>query len=220
MNVSVLVPYRTDHDYREKSWKWVSERWKKHFPEFEIILGDVPGPFSRTSAINDAAKKAQGEIFIIADCDTTFDSPFWLSQSIDNLDTWALARTYEKLSSNFTSSLLTYETSLDKPRETEYNTDFSWSGIVVVKKEDFLSVGGFDERFTKWGEEDICFGLLMNEVSGIVTRCPGYVCHLWHPQSNAETFGHSEWPRQRELSDKYREAVGNKELMLRVRFGG
>lgn len=219
MNVSVLVPYRSDNGYREEAWNWVSRRWVTYFPSFEIVLGDAPGDFSRSAAINRAAASATGDIFIIADCDTTFDSATWIETAIRKLSTWALAKTYQKLNPSFTERLLKGTADLTQ-RESEYETDFSWSGIVIVKKSDFLKVEGFDERFIKWGEEDICFGLLMNEVAGYVTRHPGYVCHLWHPQSRADTYGHSEWARQRDLADTYRAAVGNKEAMLRIRFGG
>lgn len=219
MNVSLLVPYRSDNGYREQAWNWVAHRWTTFFPSFEIVLGDAPGDFSRSAAINRAAAFATGDIFVIADCDTTFDSPTWIEASLSELSTWALAKTYQKLNHSFTEQLLNGTVDLNQ-RAVEYETDFSWSGIVIVKRSDFLKVGGFDEKFIKWGEEDICFGLLMNEVAGHVIRHPGYVCHLWHPQSRADTYGHSEWARQRELANKYRAAVGNKEAMLKVRFGG
>jgi len=50
--------------------------WEEMLPEAEIIIGRDPKlrlPFSKTYAVNAAAKKAHGKYFVILDADAYLD---------------------------------------------------------------------------------------------------------------------------------------------------
>jgi hypothetical protein len=67
-----LVPRRADGARRDQLWRWARERWP-----FEVVEGSSPdGPFNRSAAINDAARKAgDWDIAAIIDADTLVPQP-------------------------------------------------------------------------------------------------------------------------------------------------
>src|ERR1700744_3825414 len=68
--ISLLVPFRTDHGRRAETWSWLERYWRHELPGAEIVIGTDSHPaFSKTSAVNRAAAKATGDIFVILDAD-------------------------------------------------------------------------------------------------------------------------------------------------------
>lgn len=74
MKILVLIPYKPDHGRRDFLWKNVKRRYQRLFPELDICIGRDDGKlFNRSKAVNRAAKKAKGDIFIITDADVVFN---------------------------------------------------------------------------------------------------------------------------------------------------
>lgn len=71
--ISLLVPFRANDtitDRRFLTWDWLYRYWENELPDAEIVVGTHEGnPFSKTIAINNAAEKAHGDIFVILDAD-------------------------------------------------------------------------------------------------------------------------------------------------------
>src|SRR5580693_2230509 len=74
--ISLLIPFRSDGGHRARNWDWLKRHWEFHLPDAEIVMGedqeslDNPSiPFSKSVAVNDAAKKAKNDIFVILDAD-------------------------------------------------------------------------------------------------------------------------------------------------------
>src|SRR5277367_702374 len=73
--ISILVPARltASDEQRVKNWEWLKKHWKAHLPGAEVIVGLDPDadklPFSKSAAVNNAAARAHGDIFIIIDAD-------------------------------------------------------------------------------------------------------------------------------------------------------
>ncbi len=68
--ISLLVPFRSDKGRREETWAWLREYWEQELPGAEIIVsGNDDVPFCKTKAVNDAARRASGDIFAIMDAD-------------------------------------------------------------------------------------------------------------------------------------------------------
>lgn len=68
--ISLLVPFRADGARRQETWEWLKEYWDHELPAAEVILGDSGHvPFSKTASVNQAAKKAHGDVFVILDAD-------------------------------------------------------------------------------------------------------------------------------------------------------
>ena len=68
----------------------------------------------------------------------------------------------------------------------QYPWLFFWGGHLFGKKEHFLQVGGFDEKFTHWGGEDVELGLRLH-LSGIKMSL-NLDAHAYHiPHKKADT---------------------------------
>lgn len=206
--VSMLVPYRDDHEFRTRAWHWLKEYWRDHLDSVEIIQGhDRHYPFSKAQAVNDAASRARGRVFVICDADAYLDSRF-VQQYVDNIDAAVKAHKrlwyvpYNKLyrlSEQATLDLI--ETDPDEdfaiphppppsildasklgPHDhNSVNYGHQYGALInILPREAFFMVGGMDPRFRGWGSEDVSF---MNAVDTVYCQHElgdNDVLHLWH----------------------------------------
>lgn len=234
--VSVLVPYRPDGAERSAVWEWLVQRWTKWIAVDGRTWLEVGGdggdgemaeegvPFSRTRAINSLAARTIGDVFVIADADTAFD-PAWLASAVDAVTSpdgpaWVLPSQYRKLTEAATRAALGSTPYIDLSfAECEWiGNEICWSGMIVVRREAFEAVGGFDERFHRWGEDDTSFAAAISTLVEPVTRIPGACYHLWHPTSLEETYGAEGFAEMRVLAQRYLDAWGDPDEMRKVRF--
>ena len=73
--LSILVPYTYADERRDLLWSRVHHHLVNEFPGAQIGTGSAPnkgGPsrFNHPAAINDAASRAHGDVFMICDSDT------------------------------------------------------------------------------------------------------------------------------------------------------
>lgn len=68
-------------------------------------------------------------------------------------------------------------------------TGVAGGGCFVINRWNYEKAGGLDERFTGWGGEDYCFGLVADEVLGKHTRHEANLYHLYHPYQATRTAG-------------------------------
>lgn len=228
--LSVIVPYRPDHGHRDKSWAWVKARWETLLPEAEIIVasddgGSSPGEFNHPLAINRAVKQSLGDVLLIADADTAFD-PHWVQRAHLLVEcrecAWVMPTYYDKLTPAFSEWVLEQDTRLIiEPTIDDIEWEgksVSWSGLVVVPREGFNFVEGYDERFAWWGADDVAFGLTMDALWGKHTRLKGAAYHLWHPQPTTDTR-HPSARWQNMLVERYKAAAEDADAIREVRFG-
>lgn len=172
-NISLLVPYTSDNGTRELNWNWINERYKLLMPDIEICIGECNEfPYSRAQAINNAAKKASRDIFIISDADIFFNVED-MRKAIEMLDIYKFIVPYSKFI-KLNEELSVYTLS-KQPNISIFDITLSQKnssifydsnevkkyqvigGICIIKKQDFYACGGFDERFRGWGGEDDAF---------------------------------------------------------------
>jgi hypothetical protein len=184
-DVAICIPWRDSGDYRRlQAYKWCVNWWALH--GFTTVIGVGQ---SRAEMCNHAAQQALAngkEILVFADADT------W-APSLQVVSATDVARnnvlvhafeTYSRLDANTTIQGLRTAHEHIRP-ERYYNrgkrTTEHVSGLSVVSAELWDRVGGFDERFDKWGFEDQAFHLACEVLGdGPPERVPGYSIHWAH----------------------------------------
>ena len=185
MGARFLVPWRADGGHRERLWERCGTHWSQALPDIPIVQGSSPeGPFNRSAAVNDAAR-GEWDVGIVLDADVIADP--------------ARVRAAIQIASETGRVTLPYDLflGLNKPMTDRVLAGYEgrWtsgvrfkshtheSSIVVVPRTLWDSVGGFDERFVGWGQEDVAFIQACRVLGGGIERLPGVVYHLWHPKS-------------------------------------
>ncbi|MDX8343978.1 galactosyltransferase-related protein [Rossellomorea sp. YZS02] len=178
-------------------FKWLVKFYENTLPEAEICIGhSSTKQFSRSLAINNAARKASGEVFVIVDADIICN-PYVIRNAVNTLkhSTWIIPYTnIEDIYPISTKKLLTQTPKWPLPPNIKSTKRFkgsknfvSFGGINILKRESFYSVEGFDERFIGWGGEDDAFRCAMNTICGDFIRIDQNVFHLWHPPAKARS---------------------------------
>lgn len=204
MKLSVLIPVGgiLDTDpWRKRSLNWLLQRYNKYgralAEEVEVCWGtSYQEPYNRSEARNNAFGQATGDILLIADADTVFHITQiqagikLIEEGAPWVIPYGLGR-YYNLSQQATAAIL------DSPRgfipeptdpdDWEFKLD-SWAGLLLVSREAWLTVGGYDEEFIGWGFEDVAFRTALDLRVGPNQRTEDYVLHLWHPVTEDTRF--------------------------------
>ncbi len=219
--ISFLVPFqcKDEKDQRVINWLWLQQYWKCHFPKAEIIVGvdkfseKHPGiPFSKSAAVNDAASKAHGDVFVIVDADgyiTSKEIKHCVHQIREAREEgkflWFVPyRQFFRLNQKASQKLLDSEPCNPyKFREPPDSDDIQncqgsqhghWfgAGIQIVPREAFDCVGGWDERFRGWGGEDHANMRACDTLYWPHKTRPGQYLHVWHPMFDPKA-GTKDW---------------------------
>lgn len=241
-HISLLVPFRTDGDHREMVWRWLTTYWRNEMPDVELIIGrDYGTPFSKSVAVNDAASRATGDIFVIidADCyirgDIIYESADRIRAARDDGNRlWLIPyRRIYRLTEFFSAVIMNSD-----PRQPVRVPDppFDWmiestegtghghrygALIQVMPREAFEEVGGMDPRFRGWGGEDVSFMRAVDTLWGRHKTLDHAVNHLWHPKLG-DKWPTREWagqdrPRVNDgLASRYNMATGDYARMRKL----
>lgn len=218
-DVTVVVPWRDSGcEYRRRNLREL-QAWLEPLG-WPIILADSTAKdFNRSEARNNGVKKAQTPIVVLHDADLHIEL-----QALR--ETVAMVRRYggmrhpyricRYLDEDNTQLLLKGRT----PRQILRATRDAPGGAAVIRREDYLSIGGYDESYTGWGFEDLDFGARCKAAIGQTWgRTYGY--HLWHPEAprdeltlaNRDRFSHIAYPTTRQMRE------GVTDVVYRVRPG-
>lgn len=205
----ILVPRRAGVPQRDKIWAAMRSRWEAMHPDLTIYEGHHDeGPFSRSAAINTAARLADADgrwdLAMVIDADVFLD-PSQVTAALRRARdsgrvTWAFRR-WRGLSEYATERLMrpdpvwerelfgdagwlgwTPASPVDMDELVEKTNPISWSCAFVIPRAVWDDVGGFDERFRGWGWEDMAFRSVVRGLHGC-ERIEGDVFHVWHPRS-------------------------------------
>lgn len=192
MSISALIAYRpTEDGWRDRAWR------EEVLPYLEIVCDEVvvespepagdgsPDDFNKPRAINRARARARGDVLLIGDADThpgdVGGMLYYLERAWQHVP-WVLPQRYVKLTRAATERWLDGPPSPGSEEDYEWvGNGVSWSGGVLCRAADFDTAGGYDERFTRWGADDVAFAMMMNALVGPVERHPCACYHLWHP---------------------------------------
>lgn len=180
-----------------------------------MIVGTHAGkqPFNRSLAINRAAAKAGAwDVAIIADADSFVGA----DQILAAIDTAAasgqMTMAFDRwchLTPAMTTRVMAGDQGNWWPGVDVSMTD-TCSSMFAVPRPLWDLVGGFDERFTGWGAEDIAFAHAARTLGGGWQRIPGACWHLAHdpaPRGDAPLAANIA------LADRYHAAAGDTAAM-------
>ena len=218
MGISVLIPFKSDDGPRDRIFRWIRQRWEGLFPEAEVIVGENPGEFNRSRSINDAFSRSTGSVVIVADADTVF-YPEVIERAIEAVQqrrTWVLPyEFYDRVHPQSTDQILEQPPTAEIPKGTYLADDsitIACSGVLVLPREAFEVVHGFDPRFDGWGYEDVAFRDSVDVLWAKHERILGErVLHLWHPPGLQ--FSQPNIRFNADLAGRYANAIPNPILM-------
>ncbi|HEX3048660.1 MAG TPA: glycosyltransferase [Bacillota bacterium] len=213
MKVSALIPYKPDFGRRDYLWSVVHNRYLRFLPQVEICIGtDLGEPFCRAKAINEAAKKASGDVFLLVDTDVVFN-PDLIGKiiSVIGIYPWIVPyRNGYRLTEGATNTLLSQELPLSiqlGALDYEYIEPGPGPLMNAMTRSCFEKIGGLDERFKGYGYEDVAMAISLKTLSGPHFNLEEDIFHLWHP--TAELI-----PRKNvELWQRYVAAADNAEAI-------
>jgi hypothetical protein len=188
MKISVLVPFGADDSpagkQRAKVWRWNQRRWDAvrtaGFVD-EVVMGidplfgradferpyatypldaKVPGahPFSVSRALNDAAKHARGNVFLLFGADHVPD-PALITWARDRVAHHAWVRLHDHVlyASEAATRLMLAGDKLIHDAADWTRHPAPCPGVLALTRAAFETAGGMDERFQGWGYEDTEF---------------------------------------------------------------
>jgi ubiquinone/menaquinone biosynthesis C-methylase UbiE len=218
--ISVLIPYKKQNDeQREFIWSKVRQRYQELMPELEICIGlDDSVLFNRSRAINNAAKQASGDVFIITDSDVVFskevlhniipimyDYP-WIVPFTSGYKLTQAAT--QRIISQGLPDLINIGVS-----DVEISFNFPATFMSVITRENFYKIRGMDERFEGWGGEDDALRYTLESICGKHYRIQGEVFHLWHKSApvNKEYYD-----KNFKLLERYFSAINDRPAMMNL----
>lgn len=218
--ISVLVPFGADESpagrHRTEVWKWCRRRWQalldmKIIDELVVghdpLHGRVPRidgvadvtiryPFSVSRALNDAAKHAHGDQWLLFGADHVPDVKA-IEWATHQLRLYSFARIYERVAyaSQGATAVILGNSAFPLDAADWSEVSAPCPGVLGVRRDAFERAGGLDERYgSDWGWEDQDFLIALQHThqngsrgtmgpSGLVLR------ELWHDGSRREVYG-------------------------------
>jgi len=228
-NASLVISrsLRQPDEQRHAIASWCEARYRTLWPYMEHVVEPGPDPFSHALSFNLGVLAATSPIVVLMDADTTVE-PTTMLRAVEHVESeggWLLAERYAYLGWAATASLLSRPPHFDLAAWVKLN-DVEWvgekvstAGFMVIRRDDFLRYGGYDERMSGWAPDDVAFTMVYANLWREPDRLPGStVYHLRHEQN----FEHSEhgWTEAKgTLMHEYLAANGNPEEIRRIRFG-
>jgi len=202
--LSLLVPFREDASgTRTAPFEWLCAYYRAHLPAAEMVVGECTGhPYSKSIAVNDAAAKATGEVFVIVDAD------IWLSPLViercaaairrNRTGLWFLPHhaSYELVREDTEAVLACDPAKYDSfgvPTRYDQRVDKAPGQALIISSEAFFTVGGFDPRFRGWGGEDTAFVRAADTLYAKHRRTRDWIVSLWHERPDWRSKKDRHW---------------------------
>lgn len=183
MKISVLVPFGADDSpagkQRSRVWRFNQCRWDRLQTIGlidEVIIGIDPlfgqislpnpaynnraerAPFSVSRALNDAAKHARGDVFLLFGADHVPDPALltWARGRVAH-HPWVRLHDHVLYASEAATQLMLHERRLFTESADWTHHSAPCPGVLALTRTAFETAGGMDERFQGWGYEDTEF---------------------------------------------------------------
>jgi predicted glycosyltransferase involved in capsule biosynthesis len=185
--------------YRKKAFIFLYEFYSKKFNVIVEDGSDKYGNFNLSAARNNAVKKVNGDILIIIDACNYLS----YEQIYDSVD--AATKNHMLIKPfNFLGYLTeesTHRIYQGDEEKLNYKNITSWDlcsshggpvldfgGSFVIKKISYQIIGGMNENFIGWGNEDREFCEISRNIFGQHIEVSGKNNHLYHPIPEGQTL--------------------------------
>ncbi len=213
--IALLVPFSSEDPSRIEIWRHV-KHWLETTLDYPLYIGehfpDKPIHYNLSLARNLAAQKAgDWDVAIIHDADTVI-SPEQIKRGVAAaLETGAVTYPYtERWELDFegTKMLLTDESSNWQSHMTPYTRNQPLGGCIIVRRDLWELVRGFDTGFVGWGHEDGAFAAACQVLSGKkLQRVKGRSLHLEHVAAQAKKADNPVYLANKARVKRYLEAA-------------
>jgi glycosyltransferase involved in cell wall biosynthesis len=225
-SVSIVIPWLDRGDAERRR---VAEYVIDYYRETEIgevVIGsydDDGGPLNRSRLRNEGAKRASNDILFFADADVLvpraqLEAAVFLAKreqgavlAHDLFRTEATAEDIEKV----LSGEQMFEDFLDKDRPSYWQNegplpdDWHVGPAYAIRRDAFFEVGGFDEGFVGWGEEEKDFLLRVSKRFQPLRTVSGTVLDLGSPTGTSIEY----------LTDEGKELFAANRLRMQAKHG-
>jgi predicted glycosyltransferase involved in capsule biosynthesis len=184
-------------------------------PAVKVIYAFNPGPFNKSWGYNLAQRHAGTNLLAFADADLLLPAR-QLQQAVEICaSTYAAVNPYRRL--------------IDlTPEESQYvgQGNFDWQperplaaqnreaigervvfcgGLFLIRRDAFIHLGAWDERFRGWGGEDDAMTYKLERARLPATELDDApALHLWHPRPREATFEQAHYAANTALLAEYR----------------
>lgn len=191
MNVSVLVPWRSQDPQRIKVWEFCKSEWEKQGVEICEGIDAEDGPFNTAKACNDAFKKSTQPYLLTTGADI-LPGHDMLRVALRllkerNLSWIPVGDRTEYFNEETTERILSTGEWTHEHTDPQYSVPFQ-TGIMLITRQLYVESGGHDERFTGWGGEDAAFRRCIHLLGGDSDPVPLILRCLWHDPGRRATM--------------------------------
>lgn len=209
-NVEVLIAFRSLDEkgtsYRRQALGRVLRLYRSVFDGRimpRLLIDNRARRFPKAALLNQAALGSTAEILVFQDADTLVmprrieDAVYAAQLPLGPVFAFDL---YLNLTRPVTDALASWRNAFFLPEEAyELVTPNAGShGCYAIRRESFLECGGYDERFTGWGFEDLALNVIYAQRYEL-RRIPGPAVHLWHPRARENPANEKLWDEYKRL---------------------
>lgn len=183
------------------------------FPNCRTVFVYNPGAFNKAWGMNVGVRYAQSPVLVFTDADLIVGG--MLDQSIRYCQQhYSFVKPYRRLVDLTAEESVAirahgwhgYEWAAHPQDRTGIGEHLVMcGGLFVIRRDAYLHLGGWDERFVGWGGEDDAFSYAAQRARlSTLELDEAPAIHLWHPRNTPSTAGNPNYAANCALNARYR----------------
>lgn len=217
VSLAIVVPWRTDGGHRERLWQHLQPQWRDAAAELGadvVPVDDGQAPFSVARIMNTCMRGLDHDTVMIYGADQ-FPHVQAVREAHERiLGGWAWSHVFGSvgyLTAGCSEAILNG----DDVEEEFAETLPLAPGLLMYRRDVWLDINGYDERFSGWGYGDTAQIDALNTMHPIPAGYPNHkLVELWHqPTLRVRSAAN---PNYHVYRRRYAPAVGNPDLMRQV----